>query len=90
MWTGDLRLRLMVAAAVFMVARGAGYAQDSRTVTEPKIPPVCVKLEAKLEARFARKMSRSLIRNGFRRRWMDVELVRRWSWLMPGRLAMRF
>jgi len=50
MWTGDLRLRLMVAAAVFMVARGAGYAQDSRTVTEPKIPPVCVKLEAKLEA----------------------------------------
>jgi len=50
MRTDDLRLRLSVAAAVFTVACGVGYGQDSRTVSEPKIPPVCVKLEAKLFA----------------------------------------
>jgi len=50
MRTGDLRLRFSVAAVVFTVACGVGYGQDSRTVSEPKIPPVCVKLEAKLFA----------------------------------------
>jgi len=50
MRTGDLRLRLTVAAVVFYGAAGVIYGQDSRTVSEPKIPPVCVKLEAKLVA----------------------------------------
>ena len=41
--------RLLLASAVVAIASVAG-AQDTRTVTEPKIPATCVKLEAKIGA----------------------------------------
>lgn len=41
--------RVVVACGVLAMASGA-RAQDTRTVTEPKIPSTCVKLEAKLVA----------------------------------------
>jgi polygalacturonase len=40
-WTGVAALVLGVGLCC-----GAGQAQDTRTVTEPKIPPVCTRLEA--------------------------------------------
>ena len=39
--------RVLMACGVVVMASG-GWAQDTRTVTEPKIPAACVKLEAKL------------------------------------------
>jgi len=39
--------RVLLACGVVAMASGA-WAQDTRTVTEPKIPATCVKLEAKL------------------------------------------
>jgi len=41
--------RVMVACGVVATA-SCGWAQDTRVVTEPKIPAACVKLEAKLAA----------------------------------------
>ena len=43
------RLRVLLACGVAAMVSGA-WAQDTRTVTEPKIPTTCVKLEAKLVA----------------------------------------
>jgi len=45
-WTGIATA--LVLAVGFCC--GAGQAQDTRTVTEPKIPPVCTKLEATVAA----------------------------------------
>lgn len=42
-WTGVLMAGVGLCC-------GAGQAQDTRTVTEPKIPPVCTTLEAKLSS----------------------------------------
>src|SRR5271163_2665619 len=39
---------LLVCGAVALSS--AAYAQDTRTVTEPKIPATCVKLDAKIVA----------------------------------------
>jgi polygalacturonase len=44
MWT------VALSAAVLSFGVGAAAAQDTRVVTEPKVPPVCVKLEARLLA----------------------------------------
>jgi len=44
-WTG-----VVVLVGVGLCSSTAGLAQDTRTVTEPKIPPVCVKLEAQLQS----------------------------------------
>ncbi len=41
--------RVLLACGLITMAAGAG-AQDTRTVTEPKIPAACVKLEAKIAA----------------------------------------
>ena len=41
--------RVLLACGVVAMASGA-WAQDTRTVTEPKIPAACVKLEAKIVA----------------------------------------
>jgi polygalacturonase len=41
------QLGVLLACGVLAMAAGAG-AQDTRTVTEPKIPAACVKLEAKI------------------------------------------
>ena len=43
------KLRALLACGVVAMVSGA-WAQDTRTVTEPKIPATCVKLEAKLTA----------------------------------------
>ena len=34
--------------AYALLVSGSAMAQDTRAVTEPKIPPICTKLEAKL------------------------------------------
>jgi polygalacturonase len=46
---GSLHGRVMVACGVVAMASGA-WAQDTRVVTEPKIPAACVKLGAKIAA----------------------------------------
>src|ERR1700712_5017280 len=45
-----LSLRSLSAAfpCVFLFLTASAFAQDSRTVTEPVIPPSCVRLDAKL------------------------------------------
>src|ERR1017187_5340038 len=43
------KLRVLLACGVVAMVSGA-WAQDKRTVTEPKIPATCVILEAKLTA----------------------------------------
>ena len=40
---------VVVFVGSVLVAGGVGFGQDTRVVTEPKIPPVCVRLEAELE-----------------------------------------
>jgi len=51
----ERRRRISWTGVAFVMAVGfcceAGQAQDTRTVTEPKIPAVCVKLEAHLSAK---------------------------------------
>lgn len=49
MCVNKLSARVLVASVVIGMAWVAG-AQDTRTVTEPKIPAACVKLEAKIVA----------------------------------------
>ena len=46
----SVQWRCVMVVGGLMCGVGAMDAQDTRTVTEPKIPPVCVKLEAKLVA----------------------------------------
>jgi polygalacturonase len=46
----SVQWRCAMVVGGLMCGAGAMGAQDTRTVTEPKIPPVCVKLEAKLVA----------------------------------------
>ena len=46
---GGRRMCALVAGAMVAMVSGA-RAQDTRTVTEPKIPATCVKLEAKIAA----------------------------------------
>jgi polygalacturonase len=48
-WTKRYRRTAALCAAVLLSGAGSvAWAQDARTVVEPKIPPVCVRLEAKL------------------------------------------
>ncbi|MDR3745283.1 MAG: glycosyl hydrolase family 28 protein [Acidobacteriaceae bacterium] len=53
-WMGALRADAMVAGVLAALAMGVGaariWAQDTRTVTEPVIPPGCARLEAKIVA----------------------------------------
>jgi polygalacturonase len=46
-----------IGLCVALLAGASAVAQDTRTVTEPKIPPVCTKLEARLGGRDGRLMT---------------------------------